>query len=353
MAEAEQNGAAGKKAEVGAKGVGAGGPVVPSAADHLTPDHQAWRGHDHSGQPQQLPHPRQPQETDTPPGSLDALQQYLTEIRRIPRLSEAQEQDLGAIIQKGLAEDALPEAVQAGQEAAKQLAQSNLSVVVAIALHRSWSSIPLLDLIQEGNIGLLRAAGRFDPTRGTRFRTYATWWIRQAMQEHSHKTGHMVYVPDGEQRVLRKVQQLREQLEGEGIPSTPDALAQRLGVSAEEAKRLLYELETFLLTPHLSLDTVIESGSDTHPTAATLAGLLEAPTAEEEMQQVLDRLVLEELLQHLTPRERQAIALRFGLDGKGTRTLKEVGWALGLRGARVSQLEHSALNRLRRGQKGS
>jgi RNA polymerase sigma factor (sigma-70 family) len=231
----------------------------------------------------------------------------------------------------------LEETVRRGQEAKAALVAGTLRLVVAMAERYRWSGVPLADLFQEGVLGLLRAAERFDWTRGTPFSAYAAWWVRHAIARAVREARVGVHLPDRQWKLLRRLGRARL-----ADPSADAAeLARAAGVDPEEAERLL----PLLGTP-VSLEAPV--GADHE---AALGELLADRRAEEALEEVLVEAEVERLLhvaeRVLSPRERRVLEARYGLGGRDPRTLREVGAELGLTPQRVAQIEGRALEKLR------
>ncbi len=261
-------------------------------------------------------------------GKGSFLQLYLNEIKRHPLLSPEEEY---AVAQR---------AAQGDPQARERLITANLRLVVSIAAQYRDLGVPLLDLIQEGNIGLITAVERFDPQRGYKFSTYATWWIRQAIMRSLVKHLRVIAVPDYLVSLLHKITQIEEQHwhERGDLPSAGE-LAQQLGVSPQVLQRLL-QVRPF--TP--SLDTPISEEED-----ETLLESIAANhrTPEQEVLRALQRERLEQALAQLDARERRVLVLRYGLEDNHPRTLVEIGMSLNLSRERVRQIEELALSKLK------
>jgi RNA polymerase primary sigma factor len=256
------------------------------------------------------------------------LQLYLDEIKRHPLLSPEEEYRVAQRAARG------------DPQARERLITSNLRLVVSIAAQYRDLGVPLLDLIQEGNIGLITAVERFDPSRGYKFSTYATWWIRQAIMRSLVKHLRMISVPDYLVSLLHKITQLEERyLQERGDLPSSEELAAEIGVSPEILQRLL-QVRPF--TP--SLDTPIGEEED----ETLLEGVAtDRGAPERETLRAMQRERLEQALAELDARERRVLVLRYGLEDNHPRTLVEIGMALNLSRERVRQLEELALSKLR------
>lgn len=238
---------------------------------------------------------------------------------------------------------ALSQAKDAGDESARQkLIESNLRLVIAVAKHYLWSSVPMDDLIQEGCIGLMRAVEKYDHTLGYRFSTYAVWWIRQAVSRAVLNQGQDVRIPEYRihtiNRIFRTEQELTMKLGRE-----PDAeeIGEAMGMTAEKVLELRrYALKTFSLdapTP-LGQDSLLESYFDPESTRDP-AEQMEAAELKEQISKVLEML---------TPIERKILILRFGLNDSTPRTLEDIGKLTGYSREWIRQIERRAIRKLRR-----
>ena len=271
----------------------------------------------------QAPTVRQAAETQ------DLLESYLHDMRRFGRLTAAQEVEL-------------THQVAAGSHWARQLLiEANLPLVIAIARHYSHSGVPLLDLIQEGNLGLIRAAEKFEAGHGSRFGTYATWWIRQAISRAATKQSRLIQLPEEVAKRLGKVRRVVAHLWQEnGRDPQPEQIAQVSQFQMDEVLRLLG-----LIEQPISLD--MPSEEEGH---SSLADTLEesaacAPDAMVAQQDLLEQV--QRALALLPARECVIITQRYGLSDGRSRSLLEVGHELGLSRERVRQLEAAALQRMR------
>ncbi len=261
--------------------------------------------------------------------SDDPVRAYLKEIGKIPLLTPEEEADLARRIEKG------------DEQAKKRLAEGNLRLVVSIAKRYTGHGLQLLDLIQEGNIGLMKAVEKFDYRRGFKFSTYATWWIRQSMTRSIADQSRTIRIPvhmvENINRLMRTTRALTQELERE---PTAAELAERLGISEER----VYEIQKFAMEP-VSLETPVGDEEDTH-LGDFIRDEQGSVPADEAAMTVL-REQLGEVLKTLSPREQQVIRLRFGLDDGHVRTLEEVGQRFNVTRERIRQIEGKALRKLR------
>jgi RNA polymerase primary sigma factor len=255
---------------------------------------------------------------------------YLREIGQIPLLTPAQEIELAAKIKKG-------------DKAARSLMiRSNLRLVVKIAHDYANLGLPLLDLISEGNIGLMKAVERFDPAKGGKLSTYAAWWIKQSIKRalaNQSKTIRLpVHLVDKISKMRRVAMQMSEEL---GREPTDDELAEEVGLSSGK----ISQLKTVSIRP-ASLDAPISDDDSTE--FGEIVGDLEALTPFEQLRDQNLRDEVGDLLGVLDEREKKIIFSRFGLDGGKAKTLEEVGKKFGVTRERIRQLQNIALMKLRR-----
>lgn len=259
----------------------------------------------------------------------DAVKQYLKEIGAYPLLTADQEL-------------VLAERVAHGDPRARQkLVEANLRLVVSIAKRYSNQGLPLLDMIQEGNIGLMRAAQKFDYKRGFRFSTYATWWIRQAISRAIAEHSRTIHIPVHVVELIYKMKRIaRRMYQEQGLEALPDQLASEVGLPKERVVELLNMAEQ-----PISLDAPVADDEQYH-----LADMLEDVSmmgpADQVSQQLL-RDYIEKAMVVLTPRERRIIEMRYGLQDDHYHTLDEVSAEFKLTRERIRQIEVKALRKLR------
>jgi RNA polymerase primary sigma factor len=262
--------------------------------------------------------------------TVSLLRTYLNEMGSYPRLTALQERQLGE------------RSAQGDQDAKYGLVLANLRLVVRIAKHyaaKSMYSLPLLDLIQEGTLGLIHAADTYDVHRGWRFSTHATWWIRQAVSRAQMEQSRTVRLPVGVQAQIQDISEILQNTH-EDLPL--QAITEQLSISSERAQELLIASQ-----PIYSLDAPAfgESGE------LEISDLLESPlpTPQDHIESMDLRHQLLDLVQTLrSKRDRQVITLRYGLDGKGERTLEEVGKQLHVTKERIRQIEMRVLQELKK-----
>jgi RNA polymerase sigma factor (sigma-70 family) len=286
----------------------------------------------------------------------DLVRLYLTDIGQYPLLTKDDEVRLAQAIEAGAAArtdfDAatdltparkreLRRAIKQGEDAERTFVQSNLRLVVSIAKKYQASGLPLLDLIQEGNLGLMHAVEKFDWRKGFKFSTYATWWIRQAITRGIANTGRTIRLPVHAGDTLARLQKARARLELKlGRPAT---LAE-LSAEVEMPEDKVTEALRFAAEP-LSLSEPLREDGD-----AELGDVVEDRSAESPFEVAATALLPEEISRLLSPldeREREILKLRFGLDRGEPRTLEEVGEHFNLTRERIRQIEARAMSKLR------
>lgn len=288
-------------------------------------------------------------EEDTPVPDLDnaisiddPVKMYLKEIGALPLLTSEEEIVLAKTVEAGMRADALPEEKETAREAKKELADRNLRLVVSIAKKYLGRGLQFLDLIQEGNLGLLKAVDKFDYTKGYKFSTYATWWIRQAITRAIADQARTIRVPVHMVETINKLNRIsRQLLQENGREATNEELAKAMGVSLAKIR----EVKKIAQDP-ISLETPIGEKEDSH-----LGDFIEdheAIAPDDAAGSILLREQIEELLTGLTERERQVLELRFGLKDGKTRTLEEVGKYFDVTRERIRQIEGKALSKLKK-----
>lgn len=288
-------------------------------------------------------------EEDTPVPDLDnaisiddPVKMYLKEIGALPLLTSEEEIVLAKTVEAGMRGDALPEEKEAAREAKKELADRNLRLVVSIAKKYLGRGLQFLDLIQEGNLGLLKAVDKFDYTKGYKFSTYATWWIRQAITRAIADQARTIRVPVHMVETINKLNRIsRQLLQENGREATNEELAKAMCVSLAKIR----EVKKIAQDP-ISLETPIGEKEDSH-----LGDFIEdheAIAPDDAAGSILLREQIEELLTGLTERERQVLELRFGLKDGKTRTLEEVGKYFDVTRERIRQIEGKALSKLKK-----
>ena len=259
----------------------------------------------------------------------DPVKTYLKEIGRVPLLTAQQEADLARAAQAG------------DEDARRRLSEANLRLVVSVAKRYAGRGLPFLDLIQEGNLGLMKAAEKFEPDRGFKFSTYATWWIRQSITRAIADQGRTIRIPVHLVESINRVKKTAgELLRKNGREPTAEELAVRLDMEPDRIRELLQ-----LAQDPISLETPVGEEEDAH-----LEDFIQDEDAgipaDEAGRQLLRRELLG-VLKSLTPREERVITLRFGLEDGRARTLEELGREFNVTRERVRQIEAKALRKLR------
>lgn len=259
----------------------------------------------------------------------DPVRMYLKEIGQIPLLDLDTETELARKMYEG------------DEDAKNRLVESNLRLVVSIAKRYMGKGMVLLDLIQEGNLGLMKAVEKFDYTKGYKFSTYATWWIRQAISRAIADQSRTIRIPVHMVETIHKVSRSQRQLLQEyGREATSDEIAADIGMNADKVREIMK-----ISQDPVSLETPIGEADDSH-----LSDFIpddDTPTPVDEASYHILREQLGEVLHTLTPREEMVLKLRFGLVDGRTRTLEEVGQEFNITRERIRQIEAKALRKLR------
>ncbi|MEG6572516.1 RNA polymerase sigma factor RpoD [[Clostridium] cellulosi] len=259
----------------------------------------------------------------------DPVKVYLKEIGRVPLLTSEEEIELARRMGNG------------DEEARKRLSEANLRLVVSIAKRYVGRGMQFLDLIQEGNLGLIKAVEKFDYTKGYKFSTYATWWIRQAITRAIADQARTIRIPVHMVETINKVVRVERQLLQElGRQPQANEIAQVMGMSVEKVREIMKVAQE-----PVSLETPIGEEEDSH-----LGDFIpdeDAPAPAEAASHILLREQLGDVLHTLTPREEKVLRLRFGLDDGRPRTLEEVGKEFNVTRERIRQIEAKALRKLR------
>ncbi|WP_246296200.1 RNA polymerase sigma factor [Streptomyces caniferus] len=301
-----------------------------------------------------IPEPARRPETGSP--SSDLFRQYLREIGRIPLLTAAEEVELARRVEAGLfAEEKLTNTpdlssqlafdldklVVLGRMAKRRLIEANLRLVVSVAKRYVGRGLTMLDLVQEGNLGLIRAVEKFDYARGYKFSTYATWWIRQAMSRALADQARTIRVPVHVVELINRVVRVqRRMLQERGYEPTPEEVAAHLDLTGERVSEVLR-----LAQEPVSLHAPVGEEED-----VALGDLIEdgdAASPVESAAFLLLREHLDAVLSTLGERERKVVQLRYGLADGRPRTLEEIGRIFGVTRERIRQIESKTLNKLR------
>ena len=259
----------------------------------------------------------------------DPVRMYLKEIGRVPLLSAQEEVELAKQMEAG------------DMEAQKRLAEANLRLVVSIAKRYVGRGMLFLDLIQEGNLGLIKAVEKFDYNKGYKFSTYATWWIRQAITRAIADQARTIRIPVHMVETINKLIRVsRNLLQKLNRDPTAEEIAEEMEISVERVREIMK-----IAQEPVSLETPIGEEEDSH--LGDFIEDQEAPAPADAASFLLLKEQLEEVLSTLTPREMRVLRLRFGLDDGRARTLEEVGQSFGVTRERIRQIEAKALRKLR------
>ena len=276
------------------------------------------------------------EEMDVPTDTTldDDIHQYLNEIRGIPRLTPEEERDLAKRCAAG------------DEEAIRQMVNANLRLVVYVAKEYAGRGVPLMDLIQEGSIGLLAAARKFDYTKDFRFSTYATKWIRQGVTRCLMNNNGAIRVPLHTGERIRKLQAVRNAMKQEtGVEPTTEELAERVNIPPAKVEALLG------LSPDICSLDMLTGDSDSSGNGSTLGSLMEDIDAvqpqEELVHQELEK-TMHQMLSSLTERQQQILKMHFGLEDGVEYSLEEIGKTLGISKERVRQIERQAMDKLQK-----
>ncbi len=264
------------------------------------------------------------------PSGARSLDLYLHEINKTPLLTREEEQELARRVQKG------------DQEALDQLVRANLRFVVSIAKQYANQGLSLEDLINDGNLGLIKAAHRFDPERGYKFISYAVWWIRQAMLQSLAEHSRIVRLPLNRAGTLYRIGKVARQLDQElGRAPTPEEIAERLDISPQEVEETMSIANT-----HVSLDDPYSDEKDDNALVDYLTDENQPSPDEPTWERALSE-DMEKALATLSEREQKILRLYFGLGGQEPMTLEEIGREMGLTRERIRQIKEKAIQRLR------
>ena len=258
----------------------------------------------------------------------DPVKTYLKEIGRVPLLNAGQEMELAKAARAGNA------------DARRALSEANLRLVVSVAKRYAGRGLPFLDLIQEGNLGLMKAAEKFEPERGFKFSTYATWWIRQSITRAIADQARTIRIPVHMVETINRMRQATNQLVYQnGHEPTPEELAKAMDMSVERVR----EIQRMAQEP-ASLESPVGEEEDSSLGDFVADENAEAPGKAADRAMVAQQI--NQALKSLTPREEKVIRLRFGLDDGRPRTLEEVGRDFGVTRERVRQIEAKAIRKL-------
>ncbi len=297
---------------------------------------------------------REAEEDDSIPAGLsldDPVRMYLKEIGRVPLLSMDDEKRLAMAIERGEIEAAKNGSADSvlmleGEQAKRQLTEANLRLVVSIAKKYVGRGMLFLDLIQEGNLGLIRAVEKFDYRKGYKFSTYATWWIRQAITRALADQARTIRIPVHMVETINRLIKISRQLLQElGRDPSVEEIAAEMGLTPEKVREVIK-----ISQEPISLETPIGEEEDSH--LGDFIEDQEAVAPAEAASVMLLKEKMADVLKNLTERERKVLVLRFGLEDGHQRTLEEVGQEFGVTRERIRQIEAKALRKLRHPSRG-
>lgn len=270
---------------------------------------------------------------DLVPDSVDMtepLKIYLKEIGRIPLLTAEEELELGRQIAEG------------DTEARRKMEEANLRLVVAVAKHYAGKGMQFMDLIQEGNIGLMRAVEKFDYTKGSKFSTYAVWWIKEAILRALDSQSREIRVPVRVAQNMNKISKTERKMEQTlGREVAAEEIAKELHMTTEEVECM----QSYIKNP-VSLETPV--GDEENSNLEDFIEDTQEPTPEEAVAALVQKEEVQEMLSTLTEKEQKILRLRYGLEDGNVHTLEETGQILGVTRERIRQLESRALEKLRK-----
>ena len=271
----------------------------------------------------------------------DPVRMYLKEIGRVPLLSATEEIALAQAIERGNSPDATEEELKAGAMAKKKLTDANLRLVVSIAKRYVGRGMLFLDLIQEGNLGLLKAVDKFDYSKGYKFSTYATWWIRQAITRAIADQARTIRIPVHMVETINKLIRIsRQLLQDKGREPLPEEIAEKMDIPVERVREIMK-----IAQEPVSLETPIGEEEDSH--LGDFIEDSEAIAPDDAASFILLKEQIEDVFSCLTDRERKVLYLRFGLKDGRPRTLEEVGQHFNVTRERIRQIEGKALSKMR------
>jgi RNA polymerase primary sigma factor len=261
---------------------------------------------------------------------MEALKSYLKELRTIPLLTQKEEIELAKRIKKG------------DEQARKAMIRANLRLVINIAKRYIHLGIPLLDLIEEGNLGLMKAVEKFNHRKGFRFSTYAAWWIKQSITRSISEQGKVIRVPVYMNELIAKWKKTKEQMfQAKRQPPTDEEIAKKMRLTKDKSDHITF----WLKTTTASLETPV--GEEENNTIMDLVESTTATQPDAEIERFLDRERLDNLMELMTERERKILDMRFGLEDGKTYTLAEVSKKVGISRERVRQIEEEAIEKIR------